>query len=496
MENKYRYKLQKGSKKYSCPECSNKTFVRYIDTNTDSYLPEQYGRCDRESKCLYHLNPYKDGYSKMVFEQERGENSGNWKPQRPILRSKPAPKRETVFIPFDVFAQTRQGYEQNVFIQNLLSRVPFPFQVKAIESVISQYNLGTVCNGYRAGAITFPFIDIGGNVRTVQVKQFDQANHTTGTDFLHSIIEKHYIKRNEALPEWLKAYKNNYKTVSCLFGEHLLNKYPLCPVALVEAPKTAVYCSLYFGFPEQPENLLWLAVYNLSSLNLDKCKALQGKDVYLFPDLSKDSKAFELWSKKAKELSSLLPGTRFKVSDLLETLAPNELRQDGADIADVLIKMDWRKFRFTETLQKQTLPKAGTTAAPKSEKGENSEALKQTYFLQAEHLPQAEMLTYANIQNEKPVFEKLKPQELQELTKTYKSWEQDIKDLETYFSETTIKRAKNDGKTSIKFNQCGTITDINLFIESHFATIKNYEGNKTFEPFLQRLQTLKKICST
>jgi hypothetical protein len=443
-------------------------------------LPEQYGRCDRESKCLYHLNPYKDGYSKMVFEQERGENSGNWKPQRQIPRPKPTPKRETVFIPFDVFAQTRQGYEQNVFIQNLLSRVPFPFEVKAIESVISQYNLGTVCNGYRAGAITFPFIDIGGNVRTVQVKQFDQANHTTGTDFLHSIIEKHHIKRNEALPEWLKAYKNNDKTVSCLFGEHLLNKYPLCPVALVEAPKTAVYCSLYFGFPEQPESLLWLSVYNLSSLNLDKCKALQGKDVYLFPDLSKDGKAFELWSKKAKELSTLLPGSRFEVSDLLETLAPNELRQDGADIADVLIKMDWRKFRFTETLQKQ-----------KSEKGENSEAPKQTYFLQAEHLPQGEMLIYPNNKNEKPVFEKLKPQELQELTKTYKSWEQDIKDLETYFSETTINRAKNDGKTSIKLNEWSIITDVTKFIESHFATVKRNEGIKTFMPYLHRLQELK-----
>jgi len=480
MANEYRYKLQKGSKKYTCPECSNKTFVRYIDTNTGSYLPEQYGRCDRESKCLYHLNPYKDGYSKTVFEQERGENSGNGKPQLQMPRPKPAPKHELVCIPFDVFAQTRQGYDQNVFIQNLLSRVPFPFEVKAIESVISQYNLGTVCNGYRTGAITFPFIDIGGNVRAVQAKKFDQANHTTATDFLHSIIEKHHMKKNEALPEWLKAYKNNDKTVSCLFGEHLLNKYPFCPVALVEAPKTAVYCSLYFGFPEQPENLLWLAVYNLSSLNLDKCKALQGKDVYLFPDLSKDGKAFELWSTKAKELSSLLPGTRFEVSDLLETLAQKELRQHGADIADVLIKMDWRKFRFTETLQKQ-----------KSEKGENSEAPKQTYFLQAEHLPQAEMLIYPNNRNEKPVFEKLKPQELQELAKTYKSWEQDIKDLETFFSENTIKRAKNGGKTSIKLNKWSTITDVTKFIESHFATVKRNAGNKTFTPYLHRLQELK-----
>jgi len=382
MVKDYRYKLQKGSKKSRCPECGNKTFVQYIDTNTGDLLPDQYGWCDRESKCAYRLNPYKDGYSKMIFEKQRGDYSCNWEQQqRSISRPKPALKVEPVFIPIEVFNQTKQGYEQNVFIQNLLSKVSFPFEVGTIEQVISHYNLGTVCNGYRAGAITFPFIDKAENIRAIQVKQFDQANHTTGTDFLHSIIEKHHTKRNEPLPYWLEAYKDNEKIVSCLFGEHLLNRYPLNPIALVEAPKTAVYCSLYFGFPEQPENLIWMAVYNLSSLNFDKCKALQGKDVYLFPDLSKDGKAFELWSNKAKELCNLMPGTRFEVSDLLETLAPNELKEKGADIADVIIKQDWRNFKL-----KQPLPKPQAEPLPifKSEKGENSEALKQTFFLPPE----------------------------------------------------------------------------------------------------------------
>ncbi len=69
--NKHRYTLEKGSKKYHCPDCNKKTFVRYIDTETGDYLPEQYGRCDRESKCSYHLNPYLDGYAKMIWEQEQ-----------------------------------------------------------------------------------------------------------------------------------------------------------------------------------------------------------------------------------------------------------------------------------------------------------------------------------------------------------------------------------------------------------------------------------------
>lgn len=464
MANNYRYKFQKGGKKSRCPECNNKTFVQYIDTNTGDLLPEQYGRCDRESKCYYHLNPYKDGYAKMIFERERGEFFGNWKPPTPAKKMQQISKH-VAFIPIEVVKQTleAEGYEQNVFIQNLLNRVPFPFDLKDVESVISQYYLGTVCNGYRAGAITFPFIDKAGNVRAVQVKQFDNTNHTTGTDFLHSIIEKHHQRKNEVLPDWLNTYKGNEKTVSCLFGEHLLNKYPLNPVVLVEAPKTAVYGSLYFGLPDSPQKLLWMAVYNLSSLNFDKCKALQGKDVYLFPDLSKDGKAFELWSNKAKELTKQLTGTRFIVSDLLETFASTELKEQGGDIADVLIKLDWRTFRpqqiepVNDAEQPTPEPLPKPLPAFKSEKGENSEVSKQTYFLA------------------KKVIEPPKKE----------SWFKDITTLETYFSGITLPTQP------VKLNRYTTITNCSLFIETHFATLKANNGKRSFLTYLNRLQELK-----
>ena len=57
------------------------------------FTPEQYGRCDRESKCSYHLNPYLDGYTKAVWEQEQGNRSelpNNWKPKR--KKATPQPK--------------------------------------------------------------------------------------------------------------------------------------------------------------------------------------------------------------------------------------------------------------------------------------------------------------------------------------------------------------------------------------------------------------------
>ena len=464
----HRYTLEKGSKKHHCPDCNKKTFVLYIDTETGDYLPEQYGRCDRESKCSYHLNPYLDGYAKAIQEQEQGNRSelpNNWKPQR--KKAMPQPTPEPVFFDFDTFKQTLQPerYEKNTFIQNLFYRVQFPFEVNEVTKVIQLYRLGTVANGYRAGANTFPFIDIKGNVRAVQLKQFDEQNHTTGTDFLHSIIEKHHTRNNKPLPEWLEAYTKQDKRISCLFGEHLLSKYHSNPVALVEAPKTAVYGTLYFGLPETPESLIWLAVYNKSSFSFDKLKTLKGRFVYVFPDLSKDGNTFKEWEIKAKEYESRLPGTRFIFSDLLEQLAPERDKSEGNDLADYLIKQDWRLFRKRniQELSPQPEPEK-VTKVTKVTPQQN------IIFSHAEPLPKVEVFKTERIEQ---------PQ----------NWSNDIAELENYFASIELPTQP------VKLNRCSTITDCSLFIESHFATVKANNGKRTFLPYLNRLQELKQVLT-
>jgi hypothetical protein len=112
----------------------------------------------------------------------------------------------------------------------------------------------------------------------------------------------------------------------------------------VEAPKGAIYGALYFGSPEIQTNFLWLAVYNLSSLNINKVLPLKGREVVLFPDLSQDGQAFDLWSNKARDFSRVMPDTIFKVSNLLETHATPEQRVKGCDIADFLQRHDWDAF--------------------------------------------------------------------------------------------------------------------------------------------------------
>lgn len=395
MEN-HRYHFDKSSKKFRCPACQKKTFVLYVEAVTGNYLPEQYGKCDRESNCgFFQLPPPETKCLFVAFESisEKSEKAYQIKqgsityylPKVAVFEIQPAgayvaeyflqsaanaptflqsdckyftpegkatavrvtPKKqqkpEQVFIPTAVFEHTLQPerYELNLFIQNLLTRVSCPVEASDLEKVISMYYLGTIAKGEMKGAVSFPFIDRFGNVRAVQVKQFDETNHTVSTDWLHSIIARDASTK----PAWLEAYQKQDSKVSCLFGEHLLAKYPNNPIALVEAPKTAVYGALYFGLPESQTDWIWLAVYNLTSLNLEKCRVLEGRKVFLFPDLSRDGKAFSLWSSKALEMEAELEGARFFVSDLLEREATKAERLAGLDLADYLIQQDWRKFR-------------------------------------------------------------------------------------------------------------------------------------------------------
>jgi len=460
--NDYRYILDKSSKKFICPDCGKKRFVRYIDTQTGDYLPEQYGRCDKGDG-HYFLDPYTDGYAKMIWKQEQGNRSelpNNWKPQRKKVIPQPTP--EPVFFDFETFKQTLQPerYEKNTFIRNLLYREQFPFEVDEVTKVIQLYRLGTVVNGYRAGAITFPFIDFNGNIRAIQVKQFDKQNHTTGTDFLHSIIAKEYTRNNKPLPEWLDAYTKQEKFISCLFGEHLLNKYPKNPVALVEAPKTAIYGTLYFGFPETPENFIWLAVYNKSSFSFDKLKVLQGRFVCVFPDLSKDGNTFWEWQAKVKEYEKRLMGTRFIFSDLLERLAPEQDRKEGLDLADYLTNMNWRLFRKQGIQEQPTQPEP----EPKPETKQFGKVvdLKDVLAL-------AELLVPKVEQPKEPPA----------------NWDGDVSELENFFSNIEIPNQP------FQLNNYTTVKDCSLFIKSHLATVKRHNGNETYYPFLEKLKELK-----
>lgn len=116
-----------------------------------------------------------------------------------------------------------------------------------------------------------------------------------------------------------------FELKQCFLNEHLLRGNSK-PVGIVESEKTAIIASIYL------HGLIWLAAGSKEGLNADKCNVLKGRKVILFPDLN----VYQLWCKKAKELSYI---TNFTVSNSLEKMSNEEDKAKGLDLADYLIEI-------------------------------------------------------------------------------------------------------------------------------------------------------------
>lgn len=460
MTSNFRYTLETGSKKQqTCPKCGKpKTFVRYIDTRTGDHLPAPYGRCNREEHCGYSLNPYKDGYAKSVTDQGMNPGRSSVKayasPKGTFKKQSEEPK--PILIDNEILERTiKNGFEKNVFIQNLLHNVPYPFDPGDVQKVAQMYRLGTVVDqkSGRAGSITFPHIDEKGGCRAIQTRAYDLNNHSIkgGTDFIHTIIERHHKKAGTPLPASLEAYQNQSLKISCLFGAHLLPMYPTHRICIVEAPKTAIISTLYFGLPDDDDRL-WLSATSRGSLTVDRCRAIQGRTVILYPDLSKDGTTFKLWQDKANEIMKALPGTRIVVSKMLEKIASSGDREKGYDLADYLIQDDWRKFRKECTPQQSIKPEA------QPEKVFNQVADHVQYQPRLNFVPGA--------------------------------WDAEISTIDKYFEGNPIASG------TILLNGIYPIPDIGKFLKANLEPARAQSGNPTYLPYLNRVKDLIKYLNS
>ncbi len=404
-EHRYILEPYKGmNTRYRCPapNCGKgKTFSLYIDTETGEHIHPTVGRCNRESNCGYHYTPkqyFQDNNVSLDTYQPKGYS----KPKADIQQ------KPFSFIPVEIFKASLNpaAFEANHFVQFLIDL----FGVEVSSQLISRYFIAT--SKHWNGATVFWQIDTQGKIRTGKIMLY---NPTTGKRLKNLELPVYWVHKAISQPE--------FELRQCLFGEHLLIEkdkdgklIPIekrKPVAIVESEKTAVIASVYLP------QFIWVAVGSLTNLNAEKCGILKGRTVTLFPDLN----GFEKWSNKAKELTHL---AIFTVSDLLERKATEAEKKQGFDLADYLIKFDFKEFILPP-------PEQIPTIQPKTE-----------------------------------------------------SWVQEITELEKYFNTATLQALP------VKLNQCITITNIPLFIQSHITTVKANNGKQTFLPYLNRLQELKK----
>lgn len=330
----YRYSLPQKKKKHPCPNCGEpRCFVRYIDTRTGELLPDAYGRCDREAKCGYHANPYDieaDGlsYKERVYRQgKEAAKSAPSRTRRPLLA--PVAALPPVLIPESIFTASLSRYSSNQFARLLRARLG----VGVANELLTRFEVGTLAHW--PGACVFWFTDEHGGRRAGQVKLFDETFHTVKgkTTWVHTALKASYGRKQQPCPDWLVAYEQQPAKVSCLFGlPQLRLDPPDKPIAIVEAPKTAILCAHYFP------DFIWLATGSLSYLNAERLAPLRGRKIELYPDGSADGKTFEKWQAKANEFAN--SGFRISVSDVLEREASASQKAAGADLADLLLA-DW-----------------------------------------------------------------------------------------------------------------------------------------------------------
>lgn len=323
---KYRYSLDKSSKKYHCPACNKKTLVVYIENETNSILNKSCGKCDRIQKCNYHSPP-------SNFDDGKEHKTREHKPP------KPEPPKRVSLLDYSFVNRSMNNYRENNFACYLMTMMG---EHKAMD-LLRRFKVGT--SRKRKGFTIFWQIDFLNNVRSGKLINYDLL---TG---------KRVKTKSPAL--WVHTEmglkSKGFNLVQCFFGEHQLriqsekNK----PVAIVESEKTAIMMTA-----AQPA-YIWLSCgsagnfYNSEKeVRQAKWVPLQGRKVVAFPDVG----MFEHWEKKAAKIKKEF-SIDLKVSDILER---SEKSKDmkGADLADFFTVEKKSKGETPKPLieQEQQLP--------------------------------------------------------------------------------------------------------------------------------------------
>ena len=280
----YKYHLDKSSKKFNCPQCSKKRFVKYIETETGHYAESQYGRCDRETSCGYSMYP--NNNSILNYEYIAPE---------PVIPS---------YIEKEILQKTLTKYEINPLTTYFYSN----YTKDEVNVTIDKYQVGT-SNQFNNSTVFWQMDNIG-NIRSGKIMAYETA---TG--------KRRKNKDGKPLINWvhsaLKLPEFNLK--QCLFGLHLLNDN-VKQVAIVESEKTALIMSIEFP------NYTWMSTGSLQGFKHEYLTPLKSSNIIAFPDKG----GYRKWQETATVLNK--EGFKIEVSKLLEKTE----YKDGWDLVDVI----------------------------------------------------------------------------------------------------------------------------------------------------------------
>jgi len=312
----YKFTLDKTSRKYTCPKCHKKTFVRYVDSETKRFVHSDVGRCDRAINCAFHYSPkayFNDNPSEIVARNARETVKRNEK------RNVPEQLFQNVsFIEKDVFLKSFSSYGSNNFVLFLKQK----FEADVVEILVNHFGIGTSI--YWKGATFFWQVDENEKIRSGKIIVYDKntGKRTKHISWVHSVLK-------------LK----NFKLKQCLFGLHQIKYFPDHIIGIVESEKTAIILS---GISMQQDILngyIWLATGSINMLKEELLIPIKSRRIVLFPDtgtdINKNGSPYFQWKQKSAYLNHR--GFNIKISRLLEDIASPEEISKGCDLADFVI---------------------------------------------------------------------------------------------------------------------------------------------------------------
>lgn len=279
----YRYSLDKSCKKFVCPNCNKKSFVRYYDNEQNDYLDENFGRCDRETNCKYHIAPKQICAISTI--------------------TAPPLKIKASTLPSHLLKQCKKNFEHNHFVQFLRIH----FSDEEIDLVIEKYFIGS--SNHWKGATVFWQINDQNEVRTGKVMLYDPISGSRIKKPFPHITWVHKILKIEP-----------YNLKQCLFGLHLKNSCKT--IAILESEKSALMMSLLLP------KYCWMATGSKANLKRELLLPLKESNIVVYPDKSE----FEDWNKITVALQK--EGFRIRCSRFIEDLDVPA----GTDLADLYLK--------------------------------------------------------------------------------------------------------------------------------------------------------------
>lgn len=304
-QNQFEYGLSPKGKKLICPVCGHRTYTPYIFFSTGEAICEDFvGRCYRGG---YHNGRL---LSPSEWRKAHPEDSRFHKQMPcPVVKNGPLPsKSEGILTPDYISCKFMQD---TLGAPNSFSKYLYRlFARSKVDEVLAAYNVGT----YHYSPVWWQ-VDINGNVRAGKWMIYNKFGKR----------KKGFVGWREDDLQKAGQLKVPFERVQCMFGEHLLNKYPLKPICIVEAEKTAIVCAI-----ARPQ-YVWVSVGSKSNFNANMMRPLWHRHCYAFPD----GDAMQEWQAKAKDLRS--QGYNIEVIDSYPSYVSEAQRAGGYDLADLIL---------------------------------------------------------------------------------------------------------------------------------------------------------------